>query len=319
MSKLLDEVRNTLRVHHYAMKTEKSYIQWIKRFIFFHNKRHPTEMGKIEVEQFLTWLAVNRKVAPSTQNQALQAILFLYRKVLNIELPWLDDVVRAKCQRRVPVVLSRHEVATVLAALKGQYQLIGKLLYGSGLRLMECLRLRVMALDLDRQSITVHAGKGGKDRVTVLPGSLQVDVQNQIHRVRLLHQRDLKMGYSGASMPWALKRKYSSAAHEFAWQYLFPSSRLGVDPRRPDEHCRHHVLDSSMQKAMKQAVRLAEINKRASCHTLRHSFATHLLESGMDIRTIQDLLGHKDVSTTMIYTHVVNRGALGARSPLDHF
>ena len=319
MSKLLDEVRNTLRVHHYALKTEKSYVQWIRRFILFHKKRHPAEMGKLEVEQFLTWLAVNRKVAPSTQNQALQAILFLYRKVLDIELPWLDDVVRAKRQRRVPVVLSRHEVATVLAALKGQYQLIGKLLYGSGLRLMECLRLRVMALDLDRQSITVHAGKGGKDRVTVLPESLLVDVQNQIHRVRLLHQRDLKMGYSGASMPPALVRKYPRAAYEFAWQYLFPSSRLAVDPRRPDRHCRHHVLDSSMQKAMKQAVRLANINKRASCHTLRHSFATHLLESGMDIRTIQDLLGHKDVSTTMIYTHVLNRGALGARSPLDHF
>jgi integron integrase len=319
MSKLLGEVRNTLRVHHYAPKTEKSYIQWIKRFILFHKKRHPVEMGKLEVEQFLTWLAVSREVAPSTQNQALQAILFLYRKVLNIELPWLDKVVRAKRQRRVPVVLSRHEVAAVLTVLQGQYQLIGKLLYGSGLRLMECLRLRVMALDMDRQSITVHAGKGGKDRVTVLPESLLVDIQNQIHRVRLLHQRDLKAGYSGASMPSALKRKYSRAAHEFVWQYLFPSNRLTYDPRSPDQRCRHHVLDSSMQKAMKRAVQLAEINKRASCHTLRHSFATHLLESGMDIRTIQDLLGHKDVSTTMIYTHVVNRGALGARSPLDHF
>ena len=202
MSKLLDEVRNTLRVHHYALKTEKSYVQWIKRFILFHNKRHPVEMGKLEVEQFLTWLAVNRKVSPSTQNQALQAILFLFRKVLKIELPWLDDVVRAKRQRRVPVVLSRTEVAAILAVLPGKYQLIGKLLYGSGLRLMECLRLRVMALDLERQSITVHAGKGGKDRVTVLPESLLVDIQNQIHRVRLLHQRDLKTGYSGASLPY---------------------------------------------------------------------------------------------------------------------
>ncbi len=319
MSKLLEEVRNTLRVHHYAMKTEKSYVQWIRRFILFHEKRHPAEMGKLEVEQFLTWLAVDRKVAPSTQNQALQAILFLYRKVLNTELAWLDDVVRAKRQSRIPVVLSRHEVTTVLVALKGQYQLIGKLLYGSGLRLMECLRLRVMALDLDRQSITVHAGKGGKDRVTVLPESLLVDIQNQIHRVRLLHRRDLAMGYSGASMPPALTRKYPRAAYEFGWQYLFPSNRLAFDPRRPEQNCRHHVLDSSMQKAMKRAVRLADINKRASCHTLRHSFATHLLESGMDIRTIQDLLGHKDVSTTMIYTHVVNHGALGARSPLDHF
>jgi integron integrase len=319
MSKLLDEVRNILRVHHYAMKTEKSYVQWIKRFIIFHKKRHPIEMGKLEVEEFLTWLAVKRQVAPSTQNQALQAILFLYKTVLNIELAWLDDVVRAKRQQRIPVVLSRREVAAVLAALTGRYQLIGKLLYGSGLRLMECLRLRVMALDLDRQSITVHAGKGGKDRVTVLPESLLIDIRNQIHRVRLLHQCDLAIGYSGASMPPALTHKYPRAAHEFIWQYLFPSKQLALDPRRPDLRCRHHVIDSSMQKAMRQAVRLADINKRASCHTMRHSFATHLLESGMDIRTIQDLMGHKDVSTTLIYTHVVNRGAMGARSPLDHF
>jgi len=318
MSKLLDEVRNTMRVHHYAMKTEKSYVQWIKRFILFHLKRHPKEMGKLEVEQFLTWLAVARKVSPSTQNQALQAILFLYRKVLDMELAWLDDVVRAKSQRRVPVVLSRTEVAAVLATLSGQYQLIGKLLYGSGLRLMECLRLRVIALDLDRQTITVHAGKGGKDRVTVLPESTLIDIRDQIHRVRLLHRQDMAMGYSGASMPPALSRKYPRAPYEFAWQYLFPSNRLATDPRSPGKTCRHHVQDSSMQKAMKKAVRLADVNKRASCHTLRHSFATHLLESGMDIRTIQDLLGHKDVSTTMIYTHVVHRGALGARSPLDN-
>lgn len=319
MSKLLDEVRDTLRVHHYAMKTEKSYAQWIKRFILFHKKRHPLDMGKPEVEAFLTWLAVKRQVAPSTQNQALQALLFLYRRVLNIELAWLDDVVRAKRQQRIPVVLSRREVASVLAALTGSYQLIGKLLYGSGLRLMECLRLRVMALDLNRQSITVHAGKGGKDRVTVLPESLLIDIRDQIHRIRLLHKSDMATGYCGASMPPALLRKYPNAAHELAWQYLFPSKRLALDPLRPDQLCRHHVMDSSMQKAMRQAVRLADINKRASCHTMRHSFATHLLESGMDIRTIQDLLGHKDVSTTMIYTHVVNRGAMGARSPLDYF
>ena len=272
MSKLLDEVRNTLRVHHYAMKTDKSYVQWIKRFVLFHKKRHPSDMGKVEVEAFLTWLAVNRKVAPSTQNQALQAILFLYRRVLKMELPWMDNVVRAKPQRRVPLVLSRREVTSVLAALQGQYRLIGNLLYGSGMRLSECLRLRITALNMDRQSITVHAGKGGKDRVTVLPESLLVEIQNQIHRVRLLHRSDLASGYSGAS---------------------------------------------TMQKAMKRAVHLADISRRASCHTLRHSFATHLLESGMDIRTIQDLLGHKDVSTTMIYTHVVSRGAMGARSPLD--
>ena len=317
MSKLLIQVKNQLRVHHYAMKTEKSYVQWIRRFILFHKKRHPSEMGKQEVEAFLTWLAVDRKVAPSTQNQALQAILFLYRKVLNVELAWMDNVVRAKIRRHIPVVLSRGEVAAVLAALPGQYQLIGKLLYGGGLRLVECLRLRVNALDLDRQSITVHAGKGGKDRVTVLPESLLIDIRNQMHRARLLHRRDMASGFSGASMPEALARKYPRAAYEYGWQYLFPSSRLAFDPRRPDQLCRHHIVESSMQKAMKQAVRMADISKRASCHTLRHSFATHLLESGMDIRTIQDLLGHKDVSTTMIYTHVVNRGAMGARSPLD--
>ena len=270
------------------------------------------------MSNFLPWLAVARKVAPSAQNQALQAILFLYRKVLDMELAWLDDVVRAKPQRRIPVVLSRTEVTAVLTTLNGQYQLIGKLLYGSGLRLMECLRLRIIALDLDRQSITVHAGKGGKDRVTVLPESTLVDIRDQIHRVRLLHRRDLAMGYSGSSMPPALLRKYPRAPYEFPWQYLFPSNRLAIDPRNTEKTCRHHVQDSSMQKAMKKAVRLAEVNKRASCHTLRHSFATHLLESGMDIRTIQDLLGHKDVSTTMIYTHVVHRGAFGARSPLDY-
>ena len=234
-----------------------------------------------------------------------------------MELPWMDNVIRAKPQRRVPLVLSRHEVTAVLAALQGQYRLIGNLLYGSGMRLSECLRLRIIALNMDRQSITVHAGKGGKDRVTVLPESLLVEIQNQIHRVRLLHRSDLASGYSGASMPPALARKYPHAAFELTWQYLFPASRLAVDPLRPEKHCRHHVFDSSMQKAMKRAVHLADINRRASCHTLRHSFATHLLESGMDIRTIQDLLGHKDVSTTMIYTHVVNRGAMGARSPLD--
>jgi len=274
-------------------------------------------MGKVEVEAFLTWLAVERKVSSSTQNQALQAILFLYRKVLEIELPWLDDVVRAKSQRRIPVVLSQHEVAVILAALRGQYQLIGRLLYGSGLRLMECLRLRVLSLDLDRLSLTVHSGKGGKDRVTVLPESLLGDIQDQSHHVGLLHQRDMAMGYAGTSMPEALARKYPSARHELKWQYLFPSTRLARDPRNPDQLRRHHFQDSNMQKAMRRAVQLFGVNKRVSCHTLRHSFATHLLESGMDIRTIQQLLGHKDVSTTMIYTHVVNRGAFGARSPLD--
>ena len=317
MSKLLNNVRNTLRVHHYALKTEKTYLQWIKRFILFHDKTHPLQMGKKEVEVFLTWLAVERKVSPSTQNQALQAILFLYRKVLEIELPWLDDVVRAKPQRRIPVVLSQREVNVILSTLQGQHQLIGRLLYGSGLRLMECLRLRVLSLDLDRLSITVHSGKGGKNRVTVLPESLLADIKDQYHRISLIHQRDMAMGYAGVSMPEALAGKYPSARYELKWQYLFPSNRLTFDPRNPGQLRRHHFQDSNMQKAMRRAVHLSGVNKRVSCHTLRHSFATHLLESGMDIRTIQQLLGHKDVSTTMIYTHVVNRGALGARSPLD--
>ena len=317
MSKLLNDVRNTLRVHHYALKTEKVYLQWIKRFILFQNKTHPLEMGKVEIEEFLTWLAVKRHVSPSTQNQALQAILFLYRRVLKLDLPWMDDVVRAKRQERIPVVLSQTEVARVLAKLSGQNLLIGRLLYGSGLRLMECLRLRLMNIDMDRLSLVVFAGKGGKDRVTVLPESLIIDIRDQMHRVKLIHQEDISAGYAGVSMPVALARKYPMARFELKWQYLFPSHRLAYDPRESDCLRRHHVQDSTIQKAMKKAVLLANIHKRASCHTLRHSFATHLLESGMDIRTIQQLLGHKDVSTTMIYTHVVNRGALGARSPLD--
>ncbi len=317
MSKLLNEVRNTLRVHHYAMKTEKVYVQWIKRFILFQNKTHPLEMGKKEIEQFLTWLAVKRRVSPSTQNQALQAILFLYRRVLKIDLPWLDDVVRAKEQQRVPVVLSREEVSLVLSALSGQHKLIAQVLYGSGMRLSECLRLRVMMVDINRLSLSVYSGKGGKDRVTVLPETIVPAISQQIHSVKLLHQQDIVMGYGGAYIPAALSRKYPNARYELKWQYLFPSKRLAVDPRNPAGKQRHHLHDSAVQRAMRQAVKISAISKRASCHTLRHSFATHLLESGMDIRTIQQLLGHKDVSTTMIYTHVVNRGALGARSPLD--
>ncbi len=317
MSKLLNKVRNKLRVHHYALKTEKIYLQWIKRYIYFHQLRHPKEMGKEELEAFLTWLAVTRKVSPSTQNQALQALLFLYRRVLEIELPWLDNVIRAKTQQRIPVVLSRTEVGLVLDALHGQNKLIGRLLYGSGLRLMECLRLRVMNVDTRRLTITVFSGKGGKDRVTVLPDSLVAEIKTQIHRVKLLHQQDIAMGFGGVFIPLALSRKYPKARYELKWQYLFPSVRRAIDPRNPGVKQRHHLHDTAMQKAMRKAVNLSGISKRASCHSMRHSFATHLLESGMDIRTIQQLLGHKDVSTTMIYTHVVNRGALGARSPLD--
>lgn len=317
MSKLLNQVRNTLRVHHYAMKTEKAYVHWIKRYIYFHKLRHPTEMGKKELEAFLTWLAVTRKVSPSTQNQALQALLFLYRRVLEIDLPWLDDVIRAKPQQRVPVVLSRAEVSLILDALSGQNKLIGRLLYGSGMRLMECLRLRIMNVDTRRLTITVYSGKGGKDRVTILPDSLVAEIEAQINRVKLLHRRDIAMGFGGVFIPLALSRKYPKARYELKWQYLFPSTRLATDPRSPGKKQRHHLHDTAMQKAMRQAVILSGISKRASSHTLRHCFATHLLESGSDIRTIQQLLGHKDVSTTMIYTHVVNRGALGACSPLD--
>ena len=314
--RLLDRVRHRCRVKHYSIRTEKRYVDWIRRFILFHDKRHPAGMGAPEVEAFLTWLAVERNVAPSTQNQALAAILFLYKEVLEIELPWLDGVTRAKKPPRLPVVLSESEVRRLLARLEGTPLLVASLLYGSGLRLMEALRLRVKDLDFERKEITVRSGKGGKDRRTMLPVSLSEPLESQVVRVRILHEQDLHAGLAPVYLPHALERKYPNAGRELAWQFLFPAPKPARDPRSGVLR-RHHLHSSVIQRAIRKAVRLAGITKPATSHTLRHSFATHLLERGQDIRTVQELLGHKDVRTTQIYTHVLNRGGHGVVSPLE--
>ncbi len=315
--KLLDRMRCALRLRQYSLATERAYLHWVKRFILFHGKKHPEYLGKAEVESFLTHLAVNRKVSPSTQNLALASILFLYQQVLGIDLPWLDDVVRAKPKRRIPVVLSVEEVRSLLANCRATQRLPLQLMYGSGLRLSECVRLRTGDIDFSRRSIRVHAGKGGKDRVTVLPDTLEEALDLQIAYVKKLHCQDLAQGLGHARMPVALQRKLGKSSQRLCWQYLFPSLRVSGDPRDPAQVYRWHVHQSTVRKAVRDAALLAGIDKRVTCHTLRHSFATHLLESGTDIRTIQKLLGHKDVRTTMIYTHVVKRGAWGAMSPLD--
>lgn len=316
-SRLLDRVHQAIRVRQYSRATERSYVAWVRRYILFHGKRHPAEMGKEEVEAFLTYLATRRAVSPSTQNQALQALLFLYRFVLDVELPWLDDVIRAKPKKRVPVVLSQLEARALLEHSAPSLRLPISLLYGSGLRVAECLRLRVGDLDFARHTIRVHAGKGGKDRVTVLPDNLEQMLNSQLNYIRLIHQRDLTMGMGHAKLPTALQRKLGKSSQRFYWQYVFPGKHLSPDPRNPGRRYRWHIHPSTIRKAIAVASQRAGINKRVTCHTLRHSFATHLLESGTDIRTIQQLLGHKDLRTTMIYTHVVERGALGGRSPLD--
>jgi integron integrase len=314
--KLLDQVRDVIRVKHYSIRTEESYVDWIRRYILFHDKRHPKDMGRVEVEAFLTHLAVEGNVAASTQNQALSALLFLYREVLKIEFDAPLDAIRAKKPARLPVVLTRAETRQVIEGMSGIYQLMAKLLYGSGLRLMECVRLRVTDIDCERREIVVRDAKGGHERVTMLSASLVAPLQEHLKRVKLLHEQDLAAGYGHVYLPYALDRKYPNAAKEWGWQYVFPSDRLSTDPRAGVKR-RHHVDESNLQRAVKQAVRLTKIAKPASCHTFRHSFATHLLESGYDIRTVQELLGHKDVKTTMIYTHVLNRGGLAVRSPLD--
>jgi integron integrase len=313
--KLLDRVRDAIRLKHYSIRTEQSYVNWIKRYIFFHNVRHPDQMGAAEVEAFLTHLAVNENVAASTQNQALSALLFLYREVLKKDLGPIDAL-RAKKPKRMPTVLTKEEVRRVLGELSGTHQLTAKLLYGSGLRLMECLRLRVKDLDFARCQILVRDGKGEKDRVTMLPQSVVVPLQDHLRSVKRTHEEDLAKGYGGVYLPYALERKYPNAEREWIWQYVFPANRLSVDPRSGIVR-RHHVHESSLQKAMRAAARATGIPKRVSPHTFRHSFATHLLEAHYDIRTVQELLGHKDVKTTMIYTHVLNRGGLAVRSPLD--
>jgi integron integrase len=313
---LLQVARDQMRVRHMSYQTEKCYLQWMRRFIAFGGRRHPREMGATEVQAFLTHLAVRRGVAPSTQNQALQALLFLYKRVLGVELPWLDAVVRAAQARHTPVVLSRAEVAEVLEHLAGHYCLIASLLYGSGLRLLECLRLRVKDLDLERKELIVRDGKGGKDRITLVPLALVPHLRAHLARLHAWFQRQRKLEQPGVSLPMALARKYPAAATSWGWQYLFPSSAICIDPYGSGR-VRHHLHPKTVQRAVHRAVRLARITKPASCHTFRHSFATHLLESGYDIRTVQELLGHSDVRTTMIYTHVLNRGGRGVLSPLD--
>ena len=314
--RLLDRVRQTMRARHYSDATLGTYVNWIRRFILFHGKRHPDEMGESEVTQFLTHLAVNENVAASTQNQALSAILFLYRHVLDRQLEWLDRIVRAKRPVRLPVVLSRDEVAEILRHIHGVSWLIGSLMYGSGMRLLECHRLRVKDIDFRRFEVTVREGKGRKDRMTLFPRKLVAPLAAHLERVQQQHQRDLELGTGSVELPYSLERKYPKAAWEWAWQWVFPASRMYVD-RDTGQRRRHHVHHTVVQRAMKEAVRSAGISQPATSHSLRHCFATHLLEDGYDIRTIQELMGHQDVSTTMVYLHVLNRGGLGVRSPLD--
>ncbi|WP_051414472.1 integron integrase [Pseudoxanthomonas suwonensis] len=314
--RLLEQVRGRLRLKHYSLRTEQAYLYWIRRYIRAHLPRHPRELDGAAVEAFLTRLATRDHVAASTQNQALSALLFLYREVLGVDLPWMENVVRARRPQRLPVVLSRAQVAQLLGLLAGREALMAGLLYGSGLRLMECVRLRVKDVDLARNELTVRDGKGGKDRMTVLPAALREPLARQLAGVRQLHARDLAAGLGRVHLPHALARKYPNAAAEPGWQYVFPATRISVDPRDGVRR-RHHIDEKVLQAAVRRAALEAGFERPVTPHTLRHCFATHLLEAGADIRTVQELLGHKDVATTQIYTHVLNRGAHGVLSPLD--
>ena len=314
---LLAVAREKMRTRHLALRTEHAYLHWLRRYVAFHERRHPRELGAPEVEQFLTHLAVHRKVSAATQNQALQALLFLYRHVLQIELPWLNEVTRATHPKRLPVVLDRTEVHALLSQLRGTPWLVANLLYGSGLRLTEGLRLRVKDLALERGELIIREGKGGKDRVTMLPGALDTQVRAHLGRLRCWYEDERRRQQPGVTVPFALARKYPHAATQWGWQYLFPSALLCRDPYS-GLPVRHHLHEKVVQRAVQAAVRRAGISRPASCHTLRHCFATHLLEDGYDIRTVQELLGHSDLKTTMIYTHVMAKGARGVRSPLDH-
>jgi integron integrase len=314
--KLLEQVREAIRTRHYSLRTEDTYLSWIKRFILFHGKRHPRDMGLQEVQQFLSHLAVAGHVAASTQSQALSAILFLYQQVLKQDIGWLHDIVRAKQPQRLPVVLTQDEVAKVLRQLSGVTWIMGTILYGAGLRLLECLRLRVKDLDFSYHQIVVRDGKGQKDRVTMLPQYVKTPLQTHLQDVKQLHARDLDAGRGAVYLPDALERQYPNAHRDWMWQYVFPAAQLSRDPRTGIVR-RHHTHEQVLQRAVHGAVRQAGVSKPATCHTFRHAFATHLLEAGYDIRTVQELLGHKDVSTTMIYTHVLNRGGRGVKSPAD--
>jgi integron integrase len=338
--RLLDQVRAVIRRKHYSIRTEETYIDWITRYIRFHGMRHPKELGAPEIEAFLTHLAIQGNIAASTQNQALYAILFLYRQVLEIPIDATINAARAKPTENVPTVLTHAEALQVLDLIPGFHNLMARLLYGSGLRLMECVRLRVKDLDFEYRQVIVRDGKGEKDRITMLPSSLILPLQQHLETVRAIHQQDLRDGFGAVYLPYALERKYPNAAREWIWQYAFPSSKISIDPRslpaspsplgkggrgakRDDGkadgiHRRHHTDESNLQKAVTAASRQSGIPKRITCHTFRHSFATHLLQNGYDIRTVQELLGHKDLETTMIYTHVLQRGGLAVRSPLDN-
>jgi integron integrase len=310
------EFRKVLRVMHYSRRTETSYIEWVEKYAGFHSNKHPALMGAHEVQAYLSHLAVNRDVSPSTQNQARSAILFLYRNVFRIDLPWLDDTVRAKPKPRLPVVLTPSEAQKLLNSMAGSTWLVCALLYGAGMRLLEVLRLRVKDIEFERREIVIRNGKGGKDRVSVLPENIIIPLQSHLARVRALHESDLAAGFGAVYLPYALARKYRAAPKIWYWQYVFPSGRLSIDPESGVTR-RHHIMESTIQKAIKAACTHERINKPCSPHTLRHSFATHLLQNGYDIRTVQELLGHADVSTTMIYTHILNKGGRGIRSPLD--
>ena len=314
--RLLDRLRGAIRVRNYSLRTEDAYVDWARRFILFHHKRHPRDLGPAEVTAFLTHLAVDRHIAPTTQNQAKSALLFLYKVVLEIHLPWLDEVIAAKARRRLPVVLTTGETRALLGEMNGTMGLIASLLYGTGLRLLEALRLRVKDVGFERRELIVRNGKGGKDRVTVLPENLILPLQGQMARAKAQHDRDLAAGLGAVWLPDALALKFPSAPRAWGWQWVFPSIVISADPRT-GERRRHHLNEASIQKAVAGAARRAGIDKPCTPHVLRHSFATHLLQSGYDIRTVQELLGHSDVSTTMIYTHVLNRGGRGVRSPLD--